>query len=101
MSSANANLASIASVTPASATPWTPASWRGKPGLQKFAPIDIQICSVRVRPRSYDIRNALFDTVPFPDKLFGDIVAGAELYIFFRNQVSCRRLVTFGELNVI
>ena len=34
MSSANANLASIASVTPASATPWTPASWRGKPGLQ-------------------------------------------------------------------
>ena len=73
----------------------------GKPGLQKFAPIDIQICSVRVRPRSYDIRNALFDTVPFPDKLFGDIVAGAELYIFFRNQVSCRRLVTFGELNVI
>ena len=34
MSSANANLASIASVTPASATPWTPASWRVKPGLQ-------------------------------------------------------------------
>ena len=70
----------------------------GKPGLYKFAPIDIQICSVRVRPRSYDIRNALFDTVPFPDKLFSDIVAGAELKI--RNLVfgfvGCRIIGVFG-----
>ena len=31
MSSAHANVTPIAS---ASASPWTPASWRGKPGLQ-------------------------------------------------------------------
>ena len=55
-----------------------------KPGLNKFAPIDTQICSVRVRPRSYDIRNALFGAVPFPDKLLGDIVAGADLQVVHR-----------------
>ena len=66
--------------------------------IARFVGIDPHVCSIRVRTGRYHVRNTLFGAVPFPDKLLGDVVAGAELKIrnFVFGFVGCRIIGVFG-----